>query len=157
MGINEDSDMTYEEKKVKRMGIKEPVKNKRNKRSSSIRVKRDDDLPVEVDYRPNLAPIKNQGDCGACWAFSATSVLEYQIKTLKNLTAQLSEQELIDCNTDDMSCDSGGWPTYAFNYIIANGLAGSKNYQYLAYSNDCLNDRIKRQTRITDTCECKFV
>lgn len=61
-----------------------------------------------------MTPIKNQGNCGACWAFAANAALEYRIKIMKNISVQLSEQELIDCNTDEMNCDSGGWPTYAY-------------------------------------------
>lgn len=58
-----------------------------------------------------MTAIKNQVDCGACWAFSSTAVLEYQIKNSRNVSIQLSEQELIDCNTSEMDCDTGGWPT----------------------------------------------
>lgn len=75
-----------------------------------------------------MVPVKNQGDCGyvpntcfffriqkvtktlfyrVCWAFAAVAVLEYQIRTTRNVIVQLSEQELLDCNTDKMDCVSG--------------------------------------------------
>lgn len=54
-----------------------------------------------------MTAIKEQSDCGACWSFSATAVLEYKIKMEKNISVQLSEQEMIDCNEGDMSCDGG--------------------------------------------------
>ena len=156
-GLNDDSDMTYEEKKVKRMGVKKPHQSKGTKRISSLRRKRDDQpLPDSISYVSKLTAIKNQGDCGACWAFAANAVLEYQIAVKKNMSVQLSEQELIDCNNYNMSCN-GGWPTNAYNYIIQNGLSSRKNYQFLAYSNDCLKNRVKRTTRIIDACERMFV
>lgn len=94
--------------------------------------------------------------CGACWAFASTGVLEYMMKTRKNVSIPLSEQELIDCNSDEMTCNDGGWPTYAYDYIINNGLASTENYEYLAYNSECLNDRINRTVRINDTCEREF-
>lgn len=145
--------MSYEEKKVKRMGVKKRFNNK-SKRSSMLRKKRQDNpLPATVDYRPMMSPIKNQADCGACWAFAANAVLEYQINVHRNISIQLSEQELIDCNFNSMDCESGGWPAYAYDYIMRSGLASNEVYEFLAYSNDCLNDRVNRTTKITDSCE----
>lgn len=156
-GSSDHSDMSYEEKKVKRMGVKMPAKS-RPKRSNLLRQKRDNTaLPASVDYRPKMSPIKNQNDCGSCWAFACNAVLEYQINVNRNVSIQLSEQELIDCNTDGMDCNSGGWPTYAYDYIIHNGLGTNEVYEYLSYSNDCLKDRINRTTRITDSCEREYI
>ena len=62
-------------------------------------------------FRQKFPPIKNQGHCGACWAFSSNAVLEYLVKVNRNVSVSLSEQELIDCNTDAMNCEDGGWPT----------------------------------------------
>lgn len=108
-----------------------------------------------IRFRDKMTAIKNQGDCGACWAFASTAVLEYQIKVFRNVTIQLSEQELLDCNDNAMSCNEGGWPASAYSYIMSKGLAANENYEFLGYINDCLNDRIKRVSKITDYCECK--
>lgn len=105
--------------------------------------------------RNNLTAIKDQANCGACWAFATTAVLEYVMITYKNVSVQLSEQELIDCNTAGMSCN-GGWPSYAYDYVIANDLTINDYYQYLAYSNKCLKDRTPRIDNITERCERKF-
>lgn len=51
-----------------------------------------------------------------------------------------------------MSCENGGWPGEALDYINITGLASEMNYQYLAYMNQCSNMRIKRAIKITDYC-----
>lgn len=72
------------------------------------------------------------------------------------MSVQLSEQELIDCNTDGMNCADGGWPTMAYDYVIKKGLASSADYEFVGYTNECANDRTNRSTHINNTCECKF-
>ena len=54
-------------------------------------------LPTNVDYRNQLPPIKNQQQCGSCWAFSAVAALEYQYAKAKGKIVPLSEQQLVDC------------------------------------------------------------
>ncbi|DAZ98576.1 TPA: hypothetical protein N0F65_005760 [Lagenidium giganteum] len=67
-----------------------------------------------------VAPVKNQGACGSCWAFASVGSLEsaHCIKTQK-LTL-LSEQEVTSCEKQSHGC-SGGWPEYALNYIKTKG------------------------------------
>ena len=67
-------------------------------------------LPASVDWRTKGAvnAVKDQGQCGSCWAFSATAAVEgaNAIKTGKLL--DLSEQQLVDCDTQSQGCN-GGW------------------------------------------------
>ena len=67
-------------------------------------------LPASVDWRTKGAvnAVKDQGQCGSCWAFSATAAVEgaYAIKTGNLLS--LSEQQLVDCDTQSQGCN-GGW------------------------------------------------
>ena len=94
--------------------------------------------------------------CRCCWAFAATAVLEYQIRNTRKTFVVLSEQEILDCNMDAMNCISGGWPDLVYKYIKARGIGSGYNYEYLSYSNECLNDRINRTSKINDHCECLF-
>ncbi len=72
-------------------------------------------LPTSYDWRAlnGVTPIKNQGNCGACWAFSTVGPLESQILLQNKTTVSLSEQYLVSCNTSGWSCN-GGW--FAHDY-----------------------------------------
>lgn len=78
--------------------------------------------------------VKDQGDCGSCWAFSATGSLEGQYFRRKDTLVALSEQQLMDCSWayDNYGCD-GGKVERAFDYISNNGLCAESDYSYLSY------------------------
>ncbi len=96
--------------------------------------------PREVDWRKTnfLTEVKNQGQCGSCWAFSSTSALEAFLKKNKLKVSRLSEQELVDCSKENYGCQ-GGLMDLAFDYCIENnGLHSDENYPYNARNNRCL-------------------
>jgi C1A family cysteine protease len=68
------------------------------------------DLPTSVDWRTKGAvnPVKNQGQCGSCWAFSATSAIEGHHAIQQGQLLSLAEQQLVDCDTTCYGCN-GGW------------------------------------------------
>ncbi|XP_071702870.1 senescence-specific cysteine protease SAG39-like [Rutidosis leptorrhynchoides] len=98
-------------------------------------------IPSSMDWRKKgaVTPIKDQGQCGCCWAFSAVEAMEgiTQLKTGKLMS--LSEQELVDCDTSgvDQGCE-GGLMDNAFKFIISNkGLTTESNYPYKGVDGTC--------------------
>ena len=90
-------------------------------------------LPDSVDWRSKgiVSPIKNQGHCGSCWAFSAVSSVESAAALKHNNLEQLSEQNLLDCVYASDTCNKGGWYTTAFDYIKRNkGIDTEDSYPY---------------------------
>jgi len=106
-------------------------------------------LPTNFDWRTKgaVTPIKNQGQCGSCWAFSTTGNVEGQYFLAGNKLVGLSEQNLVDCDHECMiyegqkSCDSGcdgGLMPNAFHYIVKNkGIDTENSYPYVAFDQTC--------------------
>lgn len=109
-----------------------------NGRSSSKHV---DANPAAVDWvsQGKVTPVKNQGQCGSCWAFSATGSTECQYAINKGTLNSLSEQQLVDCSfaEGNLGC-SGGQMDAAFKYIEKNGgLCSESEYAYKASRGTC--------------------
>lgn len=91
-------------------------------------------LRDRVDWSQFASPVKNQQKCNSCYAFAATGLLEMWNRKNGRGQIQLSEQELIDCSTENVDC-VGGQPSAALDYIIRNQIAYTKDYPYIAKKN----------------------
>nr|XP_046273345.1 procathepsin L-like [Scatophagus argus] len=139
LGLNHLADMTDEEINERLNGLKleEPTDFRNNtfKDVSGL------SIPQSVDWRKEglVSPVRNQGLCGSCWAFSSLGALEGQMKKRTGVLVPLSPQNLVDCSMSDgnLGC-KGGYITKSYSYIIRNGGVDSENsYPYEHQNGKC--------------------
>lgn len=136
VGMNQYADMTPDEFRKFFNGFRGKTTN-----GSLFLAPNNVNLPDTVDWRTKgyVTPIKNQEQCGSCWAFSTTGSLEGQHFKKTNKLVSLSEQNLVDCSGKfgNLGCN-GGLMDNAFRYIKANkGIDTESSYPYTARNGRC--------------------
>lgn len=99
--------------------------------------------PRSMDWRKRgaVTPVKNQEQCGSCWAFPTVATIEGIHKIKRGTLVSLSEQQLIDCDYLDDGCN-GGLPARAFRWIKKNGgITTTSSYKYKAARGRCMRNR----------------
>lgn len=89
-------------------------------------------IPDSVDWSTQgaVTPVKDQGQCGSCWSFSATGALEGAYYLKNGNLKSYSEQHLVSCDTTDSGCN-GGLMDNAFAWAKSNGgLCLESDYVY---------------------------
>jgi len=118
-----------------------------------------DIIPKSIDWRSKNAVthVKNQGQCGNCWAFSSTGSIEGAWSIKNHNLYNLSEQMLTDCsrNYGNNGCE-GGLMDNAFKYIIDNGgLCTEKEYPYIGNDSICLQNQCNNVVKIKSYTDVK--
>jgi len=118
--------------------------------------------PANLTYLPKyfnwldkgaVTSVKDQGDCGSCWAFGSVGTMEGQLFLKYGKLVDLSEQNLVDCDHEcqlysgEKVCDegcNGGMEPNAFQYVIKNnGINTLEDYPYTGYEGSCKYDASK--------------
>ena len=135
MGVNQFTDLTPEEFRAQYIngGSKSSLGSYGCKSFSSSGI----GLPSSIDWRTKgvVNPVRDQGQCGSCWAFATTANAESVWAISKGQLLDLSEEFLVDCASGigyfNLGCN-GGQPDSAFKYMINNGQCTEASYPYKA-------------------------
>jgi len=143
--LNKFGDMTKEEFKKTYLGAQQDDSLKTNVESLNTLK-----LSDEVDWSSNgaVSPIKDQGQCGSCYAFSATGALEGLAYVSNNYLWYFSEQQIVDCakSYGNAGC-SGGLMSHVFQYTAAKGINMESEYPYTSVDTASCNSSVERQAR----------
>ena len=138
LDVNQFADLTSKEFSTKyiRGGYMGNVTYRKRFYNWSLLYENKTTLPTSVDWTTQgaVTPVKDQGQCGSCWAFSATGSMESTWFLKNGSLVSLSEQQLVDCSSaqGDQGCN-GGLMDYAFQYVVSNkGISSEAAYPYTA-------------------------
>ena len=162
LGMNSLADLSHDEYRATRLGLDNSLRGKAGRGGGGILRGRANpasfryaaaaadpsSLPDAVDWRRRgaVTEVKNQAQCGSCWAFSTTGSVEGINAIVTGELVSLSEQELVDCDKSRDNGCHGGLMDFAFEFIEKNGgLDTEEDYAYRAEEHKCKPEKRSRR------------
>ncbi len=149
MGITKFFDLTTQEFRNTYLNLKITLLDQIKGHSTPYKYTTEN-VPAEFDWRKEgaVGPVKDQGQCGSCWAFSTVANLEGIYHKKFNTSVVLSEQQLVDCDKVDSGCN-GGLMENAIKYVQDNGLTNAASYKYIARDGKCKQSSVKSAIQVS--------
>lgn len=136
MELNDFADLTADEFRAQHLGFNKP--GRLFDRPKNYVELDTTNLASSVDWvsRGAVTPVKNQGRCGSCWAFSTVGAVEGAMYLKTGELQSYSEQQLVDCSTANHGCH-GGLMDYGFQYVKSHPLMLESEYPYRGMDGTC--------------------
>merc|ERR1719348_2968794 len=137
MGVNEFSDLTQAEFEAQMTGGYKRMPQSGAAPASTFKAKSRSELPDSVDWRDQgaVSEVKNQGQCGSCWAFCTTEQIESYAAIATGNLPELSSQQVTSCTPNTLQCGGtggcyGSIPQLGYTYLQLFGHVADKDYPY---------------------------
>merc|ERR1712127_679345 len=136
-GENQFADLSTEQYKVA-AGLGYKASGLKSLPHMGVHEYQGEELAASVDWSTKgaVTPVKDQGQCGSCWAFSTTGGMEGAWQIASGSLTSMSEQQLVDCSTQNAGCN-GGSMELAFNQAGTTNVATKSSYPYKGRDGSC--------------------
>jgi len=139
-GVTKFSDLTPKEFRAKYLGwgkTEQPIPKAAEEKVKPVATTLPNYWSWDTNKTGIISAVKNQEQCGSCWAFSATETIESAFALAGNTLPDLAPQQIVDCDKTDDGC-GGGFPWTAYQYVIsAGGQEPESDYPYTAKDGSC--------------------
>jgi len=139
MGFNQFTDLTQAEYRVAAgLGYKPSAARHAGLPHLGVHMHTGEELAASVDWSTKgaVTPVKDQGQCGSCWSFSSTGGMEGAWQIASGSLVSMSEQQLVDCSTENGGCQ-GGDMGLAFDFAKTVNVATEASYPYKGTDGTC--------------------
>ncbi|KAM7257644.1 hypothetical protein ACFE04_013385 [Oxalis oulophora] len=153
VSLNGFADLTHHEFKTSKLGLAKARVEVDQRFDLGEPIYEEGEIPDSLDWRKKgaVTSVKDQGNCGGCWAFSATGAIEGINEIVTGSLVSLSEQELIDCDRKYNEGCGGGLMNYAYQFVVDNhGINTEQEYPFVGRDRTCNEDKLKRNVVTID-------